>query len=64
MAGLFKSLVDGISHVGGLVTANISPYKVQLAKPENYDRYDLIARFYMCFNTVRQDLDEAYICIS
>ena len=38
MAGLFRSLVDGISHVGGLVTASVSPYKVQLVKPEGYDR--------------------------
>lgn len=35
---LFKSLVDGISTVGNLVTANIKGYKVQMVKGESYDR--------------------------
>ena len=36
---LFKSIADGISAVGNLVTANLSPFTVQLVKPENYDGY-------------------------
>lgn len=36
---LFRTLVDGISSVGNMVTANINPNKVQVVKPEVYDRY-------------------------
>jgi len=33
---LFKSLVDGISSVGNVVTANYNPTKVQLVKGDSY----------------------------
>ncbi|XP_052261782.1 85/88 kDa calcium-independent phospholipase A2-like isoform X1 [Dreissena polymorpha] len=34
---LFRSFVDGLSTVSNMVGANISPNKVTLVKPENYD---------------------------
>lgn len=40
----FKSFVDGISTVQNMVTASISPYKVQLVKPENYESSTVVQK--------------------
>jgi len=38
MSGFFKNVVGGIRGIVDVATANITPYKIQMGKQEDYNR--------------------------
>ncbi|XP_052770064.1 85/88 kDa calcium-independent phospholipase A2-like isoform X2 [Mya arenaria] len=69
---MFKNLVDGIYHVGNMMTANISPYKVQLVKPDTYDgktvekkgKYFTLYKIPGCFECIFANTNASTKCFS